>query len=95
MAKYPIPIRILIPFQRINDDGTVGFLKIDHHVESVHEDIFFQDREDLIGRDFDLGYVALLEGYRQSNRVLQKCLGCTSLYAFVRSRMVCPLRKSQ
>ncbi len=37
----------------------VGFFEIDHHVESIHEDVFFQDREDLVGRNFDLGHITL------------------------------------
>ena len=61
-GEVPVTIQVLLPFQRIDDDRTMGPLEVDDHVESVHEDVFFQDREDLIGRNFDLGHVALLEG---------------------------------
>ena len=43
-GEVPVTIQIFLPFQRIDDDRTVGFLEIDDHVESVHEDVFFQDR---------------------------------------------------
>ncbi len=61
-GEISVTIQVLLPFQRIDDDRTMGLLEVDDHVESVHENVFFQDREDLIGRNFDLGHVALLEG---------------------------------
>jgi hypothetical protein len=61
-GEVPVTIQIFLPFQCIDDNRAVRLLEIDHRVESVLEDVFFQDREDLLGRDFYPGHVALLGG---------------------------------
>ena len=59
-GEESVAIQIFLSVPCIYDDRAVRLLEIDDHVESVHEDVFFQDREDLLGRDFDPGHVALL-----------------------------------
>ena len=44
-GEVPVIIQIFFPFQCIDDNRAVRLLEIDHHVESVHEDVFFQDRK--------------------------------------------------
>ena len=61
-GEVPVTIQIFLPFQCIDDNRAVRLLEIDHRVESVLEDVFFQDREDLFGRDFYPGQVVLLGG---------------------------------
>ena len=52
-CEVAVAIEVFLPLQGIHHDAAVGFLKVDHNVKAIDQDIVLQRRKDGIGRNGD------------------------------------------